>query len=111
MVVEEVAEAGDDAARRRVVIVRAEDGGEIRVCGEGGPDALEGVRMHSHVGVDEDEHFAGGALRTRVSRTGWPGARRRVDDENFFRRIDGSLDRADAVAEIRGSIGRRYDNR
>src|SRR5947208_6729471 len=48
MVVQQIAEVGHEPVPGRVVVVRAEHRGEIRIGFEGATNPSEGVRVHGH---------------------------------------------------------------
>ena len=74
VVVEQVAEARSEAGRRGLVVVGAEDRGQVGVGGETALDPGERVGMDLDVGVDEDDHVASTARGAGVAQL--PPARR-----------------------------------
>ena len=68
IVVQQVLVETGRIACRGTVVVTAEDRCHVGLAREKRLHASEGIRMHRHVGVDEDQHLAGGCLGPAVAR-------------------------------------------
>jgi hypothetical protein len=110
VVVEEVPEVRNDAARARIVVVRPEERCQGGIGRKRSLDPREGVRMHRDIGVNEHDHVAVRAFDPGVPRRGRPCPLWSVDDDELLRRVDGGFDRLDALAERCGRIRCGYDD-
>jgi hypothetical protein len=113
VVVKKVAKVGDKTACARFAVVRAEDGRNISVIVESLADPNERIWVHFDVGVDEHHYVA-----TRVSRSLIPRGRRTemswaLDNDQLFRRINGSVNRGNGTVESQVAIrcGDNYGQR
>ena len=110
VMVQEVAKARNDARRLGRVVVRAEDGDQLRGL-ERAADPLERIGVRQHVGVDEDEHVTSCAVRTVVAGGRWPRELALVDDDDFLRRVVRLANRLQAPRERVWAIGGGDDGR
>jgi hypothetical protein len=58
VVVEQIAEVGDDATCAGIVVVGAENSRDRRIAVEDIPDPGQGILVHFDIRVDEDEDVA-----------------------------------------------------
>ena len=107
-VVEEVAEARDETLCLDTVVVRAEDGNELGV-GERGAYAPERSGVDDDVGVDENEHVAGGPRRPVVAGLRRPGQGRLSYRDHLVGRKLRARDRLETPVERRRVVGGRDD--
>ena len=105
VVMQQVAKVGHDAALSRIVVVRAEDRGQVGLGLERPPDPHERVRVHLDVGVDEDENLPARTLRAVVARAGRSATRGLVDDDDLLRRRGGCVNCGQYRSERRRPIG------
>lgn len=111
VVMQQIAEVGNDAAGARIVVVRAEQRGQSGIARKGRLDSRERVRMYRYVGVDEDDDVTARAAGPRVPRRGGPYFAWSVHHDQLRGRVDGGFDRAEALVERCGSIRGRHDDR
>jgi predicted glycosyltransferase len=109
VVVEEISEVGDRAAALGCVVVRPEDRCQLRIRLERVPDALERVRVHFNVRIDEHEYVRRCASRSLVPRCCRPIAEWLVHHHRLFRWFGGSTNRVEAPLQGRASISGRHD--
>jgi hypothetical protein len=110
VMVEEVAEVGDDPTPAGVVVVRSEDGGELGVVLERLADSREDVVVHLDVGVDEDDDVRRRLPCAEIPRGGRTEMSRLVDDDHLLGSRRGAVDRRHDALERRAPVGRRDDD-
>ena len=110
VMVEQVAEVGDDAPPAGVVVVRSEDGSELGIVLERLPDPRERVGVHLDVGIDEDDDVRRRLPCAEVARGSRTEISRLVDDDHLLGSRGSTVDRRHDALERRAPVGRRNDD-
>ena len=108
--VKEVWEVRDEPVVLGIVIVGAEDRGELGVFLEDAADPLAHVRMDLDVGVYEQEDIPGCLPCADIPRLSRHGNSRRLDNDQLFSWVDACPDRCDASRESGRRVSGRNDN-
>ena len=105
VVVEQVAEVGDNAGRPRFVIVGAKDRRQIRVVVKGAPYPNEDVFVHLDVGIDEDQDVPARLPGRKVACGRRPEVAGLFDDDQLLGSRRGAPNRGDNALKGHSPIG------
>jgi len=111
VVVQEIPKRRHHSRVLGVVVVGAEERGELGLGVEGSADALEGIRMDDDIGVDEHEDLAGRPRSALVASRGRTGRGRHRDDDHLLGRLLRGADRGHATVEARRLVRGGDDGR
>jgi hypothetical protein len=111
VMVKQVAEVRDDAARMWIVVIRSEDRTELGVVVEGSTDPSECVTVHLDVRVEEDEDVACRPSCSLITCGCRAQCCRLIDKDDLLRGVECVVKRGEAPREGLPSIRGRYHHR